>query len=149
MRVQEAARSLNISVENAPVGGVKDEAEYRRVFSLIQRDKVDGIFFAELAEFYANRFLLVQLVEQVRIPAIYVYRDQTEAGGLMSYSYDMKGAIRTNARQIADILHGGSPSEMPYQQASRFELVINLKTAKTLNLEIPANMLARADTVIE
>jgi putative ABC transport system substrate-binding protein len=149
MSVQEAARGLNISLENAPVGGLKDEAEYRRVFSSVQRDKVDGIVFAELAEFYAYRFLLVQLVEQVRIPAIYVYRDQTEAGGLMSYSYDMKGAIRTNARQIADILHGGSPSEMPYQQASRFELVINLKTAKALNLEIPANMLARADTVIE
>jgi putative ABC transport system substrate-binding protein len=84
-----------------------------------------------------------------RVPAIYVYRDQTEAGGLMSYSYDIKGAVRTNARQIVDILHGARPSEMPYEQASRFELVINLKTAKALGLEIPANMLARADAVIE
>ncbi len=67
----------------------------------------------------------------------------------MSYSYDIKGAARTSARQIIDILHGARPSEIPYEQASRFELVINLKTAKTLGLEIPVNMLARADEVIE
>ncbi len=147
--VQEVARRMGILVRNAPLGAVKDEAEYRRVLSSIQQDQVDGIAVAEETETYFYRFLLVQLVEQVRIPAIFVYRDQTEAGGLMSYSYDIKGAIRTNARQIVDILHGARPSEMPYQQASRFELVINLKTAKALGLEIPANMLARADAVIE
>jgi len=149
LSVQEVARNLGISLENAPVGIVKDEAEYRRVFGLVERDKVDGITFAEETEAYAHRFLLVQLVAQLRIPAIYVYRDQTEAGGLMSYSYDIKSAIRTNARQVVDILRGASPSGMPYEQASRFELVINLKTAKALGLEIPANMLARADAVIE
>jgi putative tryptophan/tyrosine transport system substrate-binding protein len=147
--VQEVARSRGILVRNAPVGTVRDEAEYRRVLSSIQQDQVDGIAFAEETEAYAYRFLLVQLVEQARIPAIYVYRDQTEAGGLMSYSYDIKGAIRTNARQIVDILRGASPSEMPYEQASRFELVINLKTAKALGLKISTNMLARADAVIE
>jgi putative ABC transport system substrate-binding protein len=67
----------------------------------------------------------------------------------MSYSYDIKGAARTNAQQIVDILHGARPSEMPSEQASRFELVINLKTAKALGLDIPDNMLARADAVIE
>jgi putative ABC transport system substrate-binding protein len=148
--VQEVARSMGILVRNAPVvGTVRDEAEYRRVFSSIQQDQVDGIVFAEETEIYAFRFLAVQLVEQARIPAIYVYRDQTEAGGLMSYSYDIKGAARTNAQQIVDILHGARPSEMPYEQASRFELVINLKTAKALGLDIPDNMLARADAVIE
>jgi putative ABC transport system substrate-binding protein len=55
----------------------------------------------------------------------------------MSYSYDLKGALRTNARQIADILNGARPGEMPYEQASRFELAINLNTAKALGLEIP------------
>jgi putative ABC transport system substrate-binding protein len=89
------------------------------------------------------------MVEKVRIPAIYVYRDQTEAGGLMSYSYDLKGANRTIARQIADILRGANPGEMPYERASRFELVINQKTAKALGIEIPAQMIARADEVIE
>jgi putative tryptophan/tyrosine transport system substrate-binding protein len=147
--VQEVARSLGISVVNAPLGSIKDEAEYRRVFHSLQRDQVDGIVFSDEGESYAYRFLLVQLVEKVRIPAIYVYRDQTEAGGLMSYSYDIKGVVRTLAKQVAEILHGASPSQMPYEQAARFELVINLKTAKTLGLEIPANLLARADAVIE
>ena len=147
--VQEVAQTLGISVVNAPLGKVKDEAEYRRVFSSLQRDQVDGIVFAEESETYTYRFLIVQLVEQLRVPAIYVYRDQTEAGGLMSYSYDIKGAVRTNAKQIVEILRGANPSEMPYEQATRFELVINLKTAKALGLDIPAGLIARADAVIE
>jgi putative tryptophan/tyrosine transport system substrate-binding protein len=105
--------------------------------------------FSDEGESYAYRFLLVQLVEKVRIPAIYVFRDQTEAGGLMSYAYDIKGVVRTLAKQVVEILRGANPSEMPYEQAARFELVINLKTAKTLGLELPANLLARADAVIE
>ena len=147
--VQEVARGMGILVKNAPLGAAKDEAEYRRVLSSIQPDQVDGIAVAEESETYAYRFLLVQLVAQLRILAIYVYRDQTEAGGLMSYSYDFKNAVRTSARQVVDILHGANPSEMPYEQASRFELVINLKTAKALGLEIPAGLVAGAAAVIE
>jgi putative tryptophan/tyrosine transport system substrate-binding protein len=147
--VQEVARSLGISVVNAPLGSIKDEAEYRRVINSLQRDQVDGIMFSDEVESYPYRFLLVQLVEKVRIPAIFVYRDQAEAGGLMSYSYDIKGAVRTIAQQAVEILHGANPSDMPYEQAARFELVINLKTAKTRGLEMPANLLARADAVIE
>jgi len=67
----------------------------------------------------------------------------------MSYALDVKDATRTMARQIAEILNGANPGEMPYVQAVRFELVINLKTAKALGLELPATLLARADRVIE
>jgi putative tryptophan/tyrosine transport system substrate-binding protein len=147
--VREVAQPLGISVVNAPLGSVKDEAEYRHVFSSLRREQVDGIVFAEETETYTYRFLIVQLVQQLHVPAIYVYRDQTEAGGLMSYSYDIKAAVRTNAKQIVEILHGANPSEMPYEQVTRFELVINLKTAKTLGLKIPDSLRARADAVIE
>ena len=67
----------------------------------------------------------------------------------MSYSYDIKGALRRNALQVVEIFHGASPSDMPYIQESRFELAINLETAKRLGLEISADLIARADAVIE
>ena len=74
---------------------------------------------------------------------------QLGASGLMSYATDLKGTIRASARQGAEILRGGNPAEMPYVQGTRFELVINLKTARALGLEIPATLLTRADEVIE
>jgi putative ABC transport system substrate-binding protein len=146
--VREAAQKLGISLVNAPLGQTINEAEYRRVFDSIRRDQVDGIMISDETENHAYRFLLVQLVQQLRIPAIYNYRDQAEAGGLMSYSYDVKAAIRRQAAQVAEILRGANPGEMPYFQEARFEFVINLKTAKELGLEIPAGLVAAA-TVIE
>lgn len=147
--VQEVAQNRGVLLRNAAVENERNEAEYRRVLDSIQSDQFDGIAFAEETEAYPFRILLTRLVEQAHIPAIYPYREQTEAGGLMSYSYDLKGVLRTNARQVADILNGARPGELPYEQASRFELVINLKTAKSLGLEISPALLARADKVIE
>jgi len=72
-----------------------------------------------------------------------------QAGGLISYAVDLKAANRTVAMQVAEVLNGANPGDMPYIQAVHFELAINLKTAKTLGLELPATLLARADRVIE
>jgi ABC-type uncharacterized transport system substrate-binding protein len=146
---QEAAQKLGISLTNAPLGSTVTEAEYRRIFNSIQRDQVDGILFSNETEHYRYRFLLVQLVEQIRLPAMYFSSDQVEAGGLMSYAVDAKAALRTLAMQAAEVLNGANPGDMPFIQAVRFELVINLKTAKALGLELPATLLARADRVIE
>jgi len=96
-----------------------------------------------------HRMLILRLIQQLRLPAIYIFRDQAEAGGLMSYSWDIKSAIRRNAIQIAEILHGAKPADMPYFQETSFELVINLKTAKELGLEIPDGLVAGAAAVIE
>jgi putative ABC transport system substrate-binding protein len=131
------------------LGSTITEAEYRRVFDSIQRDQVDGIMFSSEFEHYPYRFLLIKLVEQIRLPAIYVFPEQVEAGGLMSYGIDAKAAIRTQALQVAKILNGANPGDIPYEQVVRFELVINLKTAKALGLELPATLLGRADRVIE
>jgi ABC-type uncharacterized transport system substrate-binding protein len=146
---QEAAQKLGISLVSAPLGSAVTEAEFRRVFDSIQRDHVDGIYIASEFEFYRYRLLLVQLVQQIRLPAMYGDSSQVEAGGLMSYAVDLKAALRTMAMQAADVLKGANPSDMPYVQGVRFELVINLKTAKALGLELPATLLARADRVIE
>jgi putative tryptophan/tyrosine transport system substrate-binding protein len=147
--LREAAPKVGISLLPATLGSIADEAEYRRVFDSIQRDQADGIMISDETEHYPHRFLLVQLVQQIRLPASYIYRDQVEAGGLMSYSTDLKPAFRRNAMQVVEILNGANPGDMPYFQGARFELVINLKTAKALGLELPATLLARADEVIE
>lgn len=85
----------------------------------------------------------------MRLPAVYPYAQFAEAGGLMSYSSDLKSNIRGVAVQIVEILRGANPGEIPYAQAVRFELFVNLKTAKALGLTLPPTLLARADKVIE
>jgi len=147
--MREGAQKLGISLVLASFGSTINEAEYRRIFDSLQRDQVDGIVISEENENYAHRFLLVDLVAQLRVPAIYTFRDQAEAGGLMSYSWDVKAGVRRQAMQVVEILKGAKPADMPYFQEARFELVINLKTAKALGIEIAPGMLALADAVIE
>ena len=84
-----------------------------------------------------------------RIPAIYPFREHVELGGLMSYSADLLDIFRRAAGQTAEILKGANPGEIPFYQPTRFDLVINLKTAKELGLTIPEAFLLRADQVIE
>jgi putative ABC transport system substrate-binding protein len=146
---REAAQRLGITLLNAPVASPINEQAYRSTFDNIRRDQADGLVFSADVESYAYRVLLVELVKQIGLPAIFVLREQAEAGGLMSYSADLESAIRIVAGQSAEILRGGNPAEMPYAQGTRFDLVINLKTARALSLEIPTTLLARANQVIE
>jgi len=146
---REAAQKLGITLVHAALANTVTEAEYRRVFDSIQRDQVDGILFSAEFEHYPHRLLLVQLVQQIRLPSIHETADYVEAGGLMSYALDVKPAIRTMVKKSAEILKGANPGDMPYVQEVRFDLVMNLKTAKALGLEFPATLLARADRLIE
>jgi putative ABC transport system substrate-binding protein len=173
--LRETAQKSGVSLIPATLGSTINEAEYKRVFNSIQRDQADGIMISEESENYTHRLLLVQLVQQIGLPAIYSYREQAEAGGLMSYSWDLKGSFRRMAMQAAEILNGGNPAEMPYfqealrqaagyvdrilrgekpgylpfQQPTTYRLLINLKTAKAMGLTIPPTLLASADEVIE
>jgi putative tryptophan/tyrosine transport system substrate-binding protein len=146
---REAAERLGIALANAPVATPVNEKAYRSTFETLQRDQADGLVFSADVESYPYRLLLVELAKQIGLPAIFILREQAIAGGLMSYSTDLKSVIRTSAGQSAEILHGGNPAEMPYVQGTRFELVINLKTARSLGVEMPTTILARADEVIE
>jgi putative ABC transport system substrate-binding protein len=92
---------------------------------------------------------LVELAAKARIPAIYPFRDYVEAGGLMAYSIDLVDISRRLANLIDKILKGANPGDIPFYQPTKFELSINLKTAKALGLEMPAMLLGRADEVIE
>jgi putative ABC transport system substrate-binding protein len=146
---EDAAKKMNILLRDEVLHAPVNEAEYRRAFEAMQRDHVDGVVISGESENYTYRVLLGQLAQQYRLPAISQYTDSVEAGALMSFGLDLKEGARRLAAQVVEILNGGYPAEMPFFQVTHFELVINLKAAKELSLEIPASLLAGADKVIE
>jgi putative tryptophan/tyrosine transport system substrate-binding protein len=144
----EAAKQAGISLR-AELLVAFNEGEYRRAVATLKQDRVDAIMVSDEVDHLPYRDLLVELIAKGAIPAIYPYREFVEVGGLMAYSVDLLDISRRVARQIAEILQGARPGDIPFYQPTRFELWINLKTAKALGLEIPAALLARADNVIE
>src|SRR6185369_9729807 len=102
----------------------------------------DGMYFTERAK-------LQDLMQVTRLPVAYALRDNVVAGGLLGYGYDAAANHRSAAKYVDKILKGAKPADLPVEQATKFELVINLKTAKTLGLAFPRSVLARADEVIQ
>jgi putative ABC transport system substrate-binding protein len=147
--MREAAAKMNISFRLEPLQSPIDEAEYRRAFDAMQRDHVDGVVISNEPENGTNGRLLGRLADEYRVPVLCSYSSSVEAGALMAYAFDQKAGARRIAAQIVEILNGGNPAEMPFVQETHWDLVINLKAAKALGLEIPAGLVARADTVIE
>jgi putative ABC transport system substrate-binding protein len=147
--MSEAAAKMNIPFRWEPLHSPISEAEYRRAFDAMQRDHVDGVVISSEPEHSLNGQLLGRLAQEYRLPAMCAYSSSVEAGALMSYALDLKAEAPRVAAQIVEILNGGNPAEMPFFQETHWDLVINLKAAKELGLEIPAGLLARADEVIE
>ena len=146
---REAAKQAGISLKAALLGSAFDEAEYQRVFRSMEQDRADAVMVSDEAEHTPNRATIVELAAKGRIPTIYSYREFVEVGGLMAYSIDLADMYRRLANLIDKILRGANPGDIPFYQPTKFELSINLKTAKALGLEMPAMLLARADEVIE
>ena len=146
--VREASGRLGISLKGETMSSF-NEQEYQRVFNSMELERVDGILVSDESEHFTYRRLLVELAAKTRIPAIYAHREHVELGGLMAYSFDLEELFRGSARQIAEILKGANPGDMPFRQGTKFQLVINVKAAKALGLEMPSTLLLRADEVIE
>lgn len=147
--VRRACEKLKISYRSEPLQAPVDEAEYRRAFGRMTRDQVDGVAIIASGVQYTYRVLAGQLAREHRLPAISWYADSVEAGALMAYAFDLKTGTRRVAAQVVEIFNGGNPAEMPFFQESLWKLVVNLKVAKELGLELAPEIVAQADSVIE
>jgi putative tryptophan/tyrosine transport system substrate-binding protein len=145
--VQDAARS--VGVEALPITFVSRVEELDQAFAQTARTRADALLVSANPFFNIHRDRIVALATRHRLPALYEFRDFVEAGGLMCYGADMTEVYRHLATYVDRIFKGASPSDLPVEQPTKFELVINLKTAKALGLTIPQSVLLRADQVIE
>ena len=146
MRV--AAQRTGISLVGHVLTDPIEEAAYRRAFAMAM-ERVDALIVGDEPENYTHRRLIVELAERSRLPTVYPNRLFAEAGGLLSYGIDHADVLRYAASQIDRVLKGTKPGEIPFYQATHFELVINLKTTRALGIEISPSLLARTDEVIE
>jgi len=144
--MEAAARSLSLQLKRLEVNGAADIDE---AFAAAVRERVAVVILLASALFQAERHRLVELAAKHRLPTIYENRAFSEAGGLMSYGPDLRDVFRRAATHVDKILKGAKPADLPVEQPTKFELVINLKTAKALGLAIPPSLLLRADQVIE
>ena len=146
--MRAAAQHLGIRLILSALGA-HEEADYRNAFATMAQRPVDAVFFNDQTENFTHRRLLVELAERHRLPTITPWLEIVEIGGLIAYAPDRKDQFRYLAASVDQILRGTNAGEIPIYQVERFRLAINLKTAKTLGLVIPASLLARADEVIE
>jgi putative tryptophan/tyrosine transport system substrate-binding protein len=144
---QAVGQKLGVQVEGV---SVLSAADYAGAFATMARDRVDAVLVhgSALTARY-NPALLAELALKRRLPSMFQVRSNVEAGGLMSYAADLVDLSRRSAAYIDKILKGAKPADLPVEQASTYQLVINLKTANALGLTIPPAILARADAVIE
>jgi putative ABC transport system substrate-binding protein len=148
-RLQEAAQSLGILLLAPRLEGTLQEADYRRVFEAMAQEHADALCVSAEPENFANRRLIVELAEKNRLPTIYPYREYVEIGGLMAYAVDLVDLFTRMAGYIDQILKGVSPGEIPIYQATKFELLVNMKAANAIGLTIQPALVLRADEVIE
>ena len=123
--------------------------DFETAFAQAAREGAGAIQVCADPYFFSQRESLVEIAGRHGIPTMYEWREFPQAGGLMSYGTDLANAYRENGRYVAKILHGAKPVDMPVMQTTKFEFVLNTKTAKAIGLEIAPTVLARADEVIE
>jgi len=144
--VEIVARKLGANFQSVEVGG---RNEFEAAFAAIRSERADGVVVATDPIFVGDRNEVVVLALKNRLPAVYGLREFAEAGGLMSYGPNIAYQFRRAAFYVDKIFKGANPADLPVEQPAKFELVINLKTAKAHGLTIPQSLLLRADEVIQ
>jgi putative ABC transport system substrate-binding protein len=144
--IEGAAPSFNVRVTTADTN---DAAEIERAIVAFAREPNGGLIVQPDQVTVVHRELIGTLATQHRLPAVYPFRSFATSGGLVSYGIDVPNVYRQAAGYVDRILRGEKPGDLPVQQPTKYELVINLKTAKALGLDVPTTLLARADEVIE
>jgi putative ABC transport system substrate-binding protein len=143
--IRAAAPMLGVTLVHAE----QATSHYFDVFALITRDRPHALFVAANPMNYANRQSMADFATEQRVPGVYPFREIVEAGGLMSYGVNLDDVFSRTAGYVDKILKGAKPAQLPVQQPTKFEMVINMKTAKALGITIPSSVLIRADEVIE
>ncbi len=144
--VQAAARELGLIIQSWEVRGMDD---FDKVFAVQNKQRPDGVYVIAGRLVTSNRKQIVDFTLKSRLPSVYPQREYVDAGGLMYYGANIADSYRRVAYFVDRILKGAKPADLPVEQPTKFELVINLKTAKQIGLKIPPNVLARADKVIK
>jgi putative ABC transport system substrate-binding protein len=144
--VQAAARTLGVTLQSREVRGPDD---FEAAFAKMSRERPDALMILDDPLLFQYRASIVDFAAKKRLPTMHPFRESVEAGGLIAYSVNLAELNRRAAEYVDKILKGADPAELPIEQPTEFELVINLKTAKALGLTIPPSLLQRADQVIE
>lgn len=143
------AQRLGVEILGPPVESPYGEADYQRVFAAMAQDRADAFLIGDSIDSWVNRRQLVDLVAKAGLAAVYPYRDFATLGGLMAYTQDFTELGRHSASQIDEIFSGEHPGNIPFYQGTKFNFVVNLKTAAELGFVVPSSLLTLADEVIE
>ena len=141
-----AARALGLTIRSWEVRAADD---FEKVFAALNKQRPDGLYVTGGPLMRANQKRIVGFALKSRLPSVYYNREVVDAGGLMYYGADESDSYRRAAYYVDKILKGANPADLPVEQPTKFEFVINLKTAKQIGLTIPQSMLYRADKVIK
>ena len=144
--IDAAARTLKVKVDRFDA---RDDAMLGQVFAAIGASPAQGLIVVASGYFGGNREKIVRSVAEKRLPTIYFSSLFTEVGGLLSYGGSLEDSYRRAALYVDRILKGAKPADLPVDQATKYEFVINLKSAKALGMTIPRSLVARADRVVE
>ena len=147
IRAAAETAGLPVAVSLLEIG--TGEAGYRAAVESISRDGANAVMVVDSPEMFQRIPLIAGLVGEMKLPAIFTFVEAVEAGGLMAYSFDLIELYQRAANNIDAILRGAKPGEIPFYQATKFELSINLKTARQLGLSVPPALVASADRIIE
>jgi putative ABC transport system substrate-binding protein len=144
--IEAAGPALGMKIQAVPV---RAATEYESAFAAVRQERADGVLVLSTPLYIADARPLAELALRDKLPSLFGPSHHVLVGGLMSYSPDRADLYRRGAGYVDKILKGANPAELPVQQPTKFELFINLKTAKTIGIKIPEAFLLRADKVIE